>query len=56
MPTAIPSASIPANIASSKSTSSRSDFNELVPILLFSGIGLLASLIAVLWGVLGAWF
>ena len=56
MPTAIPSASIPASIASNKSTSSQSDLNEFLPVVLFSGIGLLVSLIAALSGVQGAWF
>jgi hypothetical protein len=56
MPTAVRSASIPASIASTKSATRQSDLNEFASIALFSGIGLLASLIAVLCGVQGAWF
>jgi len=54
MPTALPSASIPATISSSRFIR-QSDFNEFAPILLFSGIGLLAALIAVLADVPGVW-
>jgi len=56
MPTALPSASIPAAISSSRFIGRQSDFDEFAPILLFSGIGLLATLIAVLAGVQGVWF
>ena len=38
------------------STSENSDSAELVSIALFSGIGLLISLVAVILGVQGAWF
>jgi hypothetical protein len=53
------SASIPASkVASpaSKVTSSESDSQQLVSIALFCGIGLLVSLVAVLFGVQGAWY
>jgi hypothetical protein len=45
------SPSIPAT-----SSSTKSDINEFVSIALFSGIGLLASLIVVLMGVRGVWY
>jgi hypothetical protein len=32
------------------------DFNQFVPIALFSGIGLLVSLVAILSGVQGTWY
>jgi hypothetical protein len=53
MPTAIRvSAAIPAsNIASRKS-----DNHQLISIALFSGIGLFVSLVAVIFGVQGAWY
>ena len=38
------------------STSENSDSAELVSIALFSGVGLLISLVAVIMGVQGAWF
>jgi hypothetical protein len=41
--------------ASSASTGKRSDRDQLVSIALFSGIGLLVSLIVVLFGVAGVW-
>jgi hypothetical protein len=37
-------------------TSANSDSAQLVSVALFSGIGLLISLVAVLMGVQGAWF
>ena len=40
----------------SKISSQKSDSNPLVTIALFSGLGLLASLIAILCGVQAAWF
>lgn len=46
------SVSIPASRASSDS----SDSHPLVPIAIFSGIGLLVSLVAILTGVPGAWY
>jgi hypothetical protein len=55
MPTAVRSASVPESL-SNKSSSRESDFNEFAAIALFSGIGLLASLIALLSGVPGVWF
>ena len=39
-----------------KATSKRSDRDQFVSIALFSGAGLLLSLIAVLMGVSGPWF
>ena len=52
MPTAIPvSTSIPASKASSQS-----DYNQLIPIAIFSGLGLFVSLVAVLLGVQGVWY
>jgi hypothetical protein len=41
----------PASTASSDSSS-----DELISIVLFSGIGLLITLVAILFGVQGAWF
>ena len=32
------------------------DYNQLAPVALFAGIGLLVSLLAILSGVQGAWF
>jgi hypothetical protein len=34
----------------------KSDTNQLVAVALFSGIGLLISLVAVIFGLQGAWF
>ena len=34
----------------------KSDTNQLVAVALFSGIGLLISLVAVIFGMQGAWF
>jgi hypothetical protein len=45
-------ASIPASNVASK----KIDSHPLVPIALFSGVGLLVSLIAILCGVQGAWY
>jgi hypothetical protein len=48
---------IPASIASSrKSDIASSDTNSLVAIAIFSGIGLLVSLVAMVTGVPGAWY
>jgi hypothetical protein len=46
------STALPASTASSE----KSESNTFVSIALFSGIGLLVSLIAVLLGVSGVWF
>jgi hypothetical protein len=46
------SAPIPASAASS----GKSDSSQLVSIAIFSGIGLLVSLIAIITGVPGAWY
>ncbi len=43
-------------ISASTGSSDRSDNSPLVTIALFSSIGLLASLIAVLMGVQGVWY
>ena len=43
-------------ISASTGSFDRSDDSPLVAIALFSGIGLLASLIAVLMGVQGVWY
>jgi hypothetical protein len=43
-------------ISASTGSFDRSDNSPLVAIALFSGIGLLASLIAVLMGVQGVWY
>jgi hypothetical protein len=52
MPTAIRvSTSVPASRASQKS-----DYTQLVSITLFAGIGLLVSLVAVIFGVQSAWY
>jgi hypothetical protein len=57
MPKAVRLAStIPATFVPSKSVTSQSDSNQLVSIALFSGIGLLISLVALFSGVQGAWF
>jgi hypothetical protein len=45
-----------APISASTGSSGRSDNSPLVSIALFSGIGLLASLIAILTGVPGVWY
>ena len=42
----------PASTASSKN----SNTHELISIALFSGLGLLVALVAILFGVQGAWF
>jgi hypothetical protein len=55
MPKAVAS-TIPASYIPSKPISSDLDFSQFVPIALFSGIGLLVSLVAILNGVQGAWF
>ena len=57
MPKAVRRASIvPASYISSKRIISDFDSNQFVPIALFSGIGLLVSLVAVLCGMQVAWF
>jgi hypothetical protein len=47
---------IPASYIPSKPVTSDFDFNQFIPIALFSGIGLLVSLVAILHGVQGAWY
>ncbi|HLZ06739.1 MAG TPA: hypothetical protein VKR55_31910 [Bradyrhizobium sp.] len=47
---------IAAPIRSSTASSRQSKQSDFVPVAIFSGIGLLVSLIAVLTGVQGVWF
>jgi hypothetical protein len=49
-------ARFPTSIPASRISSRESDHHQLVSIALFSGIGLLVSLVAVLFGVQGMWF
>jgi hypothetical protein len=44
------------SVAASKISSQKSDGHPLITIALFSGVGLLVSLISILCGVQGAWF
>ena len=53
MPTAI---RVAASIPVSDTASRKSDNHQLVSIALFSGIGLLVSLLAVMSGVQGVWY
>jgi hypothetical protein len=55
MPKAVAS-TIPAPYIPTKPIASAFDFNQLVPIALFSGIGLLVSLVAILSGMQGGWY
>jgi hypothetical protein len=56
MPTAIPVSTSFSVPTSSSSSLSRSDFSQLIPVVIFSAIGLLVSLVAFLSGVQGAWY
>jgi hypothetical protein len=57
MPKAVRFAStIPTSYISSKPVTRDFGFNQFVPIALFSGIGLLVSLVAILSGVQGVWY
>jgi hypothetical protein len=47
---------VSTSIPASKSSSRESDNHQIISIALFSGIGLLVSLVAVLLGVQGMWF
>jgi hypothetical protein len=47
---------IPVTGAASRDASQASRHNELVSIAIFSGLGLFVSLVAVIFGVQGAWF
>jgi hypothetical protein len=49
-------ARISAQIPASTISSEKSESHPLVSIAIFSGIGLLVSLIAILMGVQGAWY
>jgi len=53
MPTAIRSS---APISVSRTASGKFDYNQFVAVALFSGIGLLLSLVAVICDVQGAWY
>jgi hypothetical protein len=50
------SVSIPVSETSSSSSSEASESHPLVSIALFSGIGLLVSLVSILMGVQGTWW
>jgi hypothetical protein len=50
------SKAVRVSIPASKVSSRESDNHQLISIALFSGIGLLISLVAVLFGVQGMWF
>jgi hypothetical protein len=57
MPKAVRLASaMPGTYITTRPISTDFDYSQLTPIALFSGIGLLVSLIAILSGVQGAWF
>ena len=57
MPKAVRFAStILASYIRSRLVTSQFDFSQFVPIALFSGIGLLVSLVAILSGVQGVWY
>jgi hypothetical protein len=49
-------AAIPVTEVGSRDASQVSMHSEFVPIAIFSGLGLLLSLVAVIFGVQGAWF
>ncbi len=50
-------ARIPASISPSAAASSeKSDHSQLIAVALFSGIGLLISLVAIIMGVPGVWY
>jgi hypothetical protein len=49
-------ARISATVAATTASLQQTEGHPLVPIALFSGIGLLVSLVAVLMGVQGAWY
>jgi hypothetical protein len=50
------SVQIPASTTASTTTSEKSQSHQFVSIAIFSGIGLLVSLIAILMGVQGVWY
>jgi len=52
----IPSKSDSYRSDSYKSDSRPSDYHQFIPVALFSGIGLLVSLVAILCGVQGVWY
>jgi hypothetical protein len=57
MPKAVRLAStIPAPYIPSRPVTTDFDFSQFIPIALFSGIGLLVSLLAILSGVQGVWY
>jgi hypothetical protein len=47
---------VPASFVAPRPVTGDFDFSQFAPIALFSGIGLLASLAAILSGVHGAWY
>jgi hypothetical protein len=47
---------IPASFVPSSADTKPSEISQFVPVALFSGIGLLVSLVAILSGVQGAWY
>jgi hypothetical protein len=49
-------ARIPASLPRSTVSSDKSSSDQFVTVALFSGLGLLASLIAILCGVQGGWY
>jgi hypothetical protein len=49
-------ARISANVAATTASPQQAEGHPLVPIALFSGIGLLVSLVSILMGVQGAWY
>ena len=50
-------ATLPASITASKVSATQGfDLSTFIPVALFSGIGLLASLISILTGVQGVWY
>jgi hypothetical protein len=49
-------ARIASSVSASTASSEKSDSNPMVTVALFSGIGLLASLVAILLGVPTAWY
>jgi hypothetical protein len=47
---------IPASFVPFRADTKPSDISQFIPIALFSGMGLLVSLVAILCGVQGAWY
>ena len=55
-PQSIPTPSVASGEVQAQRSAKRSEYDLFVPVALFSGIGLLISLIAILFGVPGAWY